>query len=186
MNAYFSGVDDADEKETRIFGVFGELDKPNHKEAFRIVVGGRHYIPVQASVIFDLKEEEPITYPSEWLDNVSKITYQTQRQVVFPGQSKIPSRELNDHLSEDPMDEAYQNYIASQAAQNQEKMLKAARDSEGQSDEEAELIEYAENICYMTGFFSDEKMTELFFDSLEETGGLGSMTLALRDYNQGE
>lgn len=70
MQAFFSGVDDADEKETRIYGVFGELDQDKHAEKFRIVVAGK-YISISAGQIFDLKQPEEADFPQEWLDNIS-------------------------------------------------------------------------------------------------------------------
>ena len=42
MGAFFSGVDNADEKETRLFGVIGELNKDYPAFKFRISVGGIH------------------------------------------------------------------------------------------------------------------------------------------------
>lgn len=69
MAAFFSGVDDADEKETRIYGVFGRLDKDLHEEKFRVVVNG-HYLTLSAKQIFDIDEPKPIEFPKEWLDMV--------------------------------------------------------------------------------------------------------------------
>ena len=70
MGAFFSGVDDADEKETRIYGVFGKLNHDNHEEKFRIVVAGK-YITISAGQIFDLKQPEEAEFPKEWLDNIT-------------------------------------------------------------------------------------------------------------------
>ena len=65
MNAFFSGTDDADEKETRFFGVIGSIDDPLPDVRFRASSGnGRVDVPLES--IFELGQE----YPKAWLKKV--------------------------------------------------------------------------------------------------------------------
>lgn len=54
MGAFFSGMDDSDEKENRLFGVVGEITKEIPAMKFRISSNGKH-IGVKPSDIFDLE-----------------------------------------------------------------------------------------------------------------------------------
>lgn len=87
MSAFFSGTDDASEQETRLFGVFGELDKVVPAYKFRMGLGGSfHEID-----LFDLFEKPTfkvsfggteteidlpylvfpdVDFPSEWVNTV--------------------------------------------------------------------------------------------------------------------
>ena len=75
MKAYFSGVDDNDEKETRLFGVIGELDEEHPSHAFRAVCGGT---PIELS-IWDVFENplQNVEVPDDWYNRVTKKKYQT-------------------------------------------------------------------------------------------------------------
>lgn len=53
MNAFFSSVDDADEKRTMIFGVLGKLDKPVFQYKVRMSVSG-DYMPIELGDIFEM------------------------------------------------------------------------------------------------------------------------------------
>lgn len=103
MNAFWSGTDDSDEKETRFYGVFGYLDKPEHAEEFRTNVLGK-YVTLKKEHIFDfssnkiskaaamallgegddvdpaklieaLRTRPKSVYPEEWRANVKKYSY---------------------------------------------------------------------------------------------------------------
>lgn len=52
MGAFWSGTDNKDENETRYFGVFGQLGKPDHAELFRIFVN-KQEIGLSRGVIFE-------------------------------------------------------------------------------------------------------------------------------------
>jgi len=81
MGAFFSGTDDADEKETRMFGVIGKITKDIPEMKFRVCCGGKH-LAVEPWDIFDFKkvsdnnkelseamlkgDHRPIEYTSNW------------------------------------------------------------------------------------------------------------------------
>jgi len=60
MDAFWSGTDNADEKETRFYGVLGKIDQENIAEKFRFIALGK-YIDIDKNVIFDFEEEEKIS-----------------------------------------------------------------------------------------------------------------------------
>jgi len=70
MAARFSGIDDADEKETRIFGVIGKLKDESPEMRFRLSVGG----DFKEIGVFDIFEHPfPSTsFPQDWLDKCVK------------------------------------------------------------------------------------------------------------------
>lgn len=65
MDAFFSFTDDKDEKETRLFGVVGNVDEPMPKIQFR-ASSGNSSIEVSLNDIFELEDE----YPKFWLKQV--------------------------------------------------------------------------------------------------------------------
>ena len=107
MNAFWSGTDDSDEKETRFYGVLGNLDKDEIGEKFRTNILGK-YVDLTRDHIFDfsnkidkslvlnflsnineslvdtkaimeiLTNKPTPTYPKMWLENIKKPTYRSQ------------------------------------------------------------------------------------------------------------
>jgi len=75
MGAFFSGTDNADEQETRIFGVLGKLNNDIPEMKFRISVGGAF----KEINIFDIFESPfPATdFPEEWLEKCTKRSVTT-------------------------------------------------------------------------------------------------------------
>ena len=65
MDAFFSFTDDKDEKETRLFGVVGNVDKALPNIQFR-ASSGNGSIEVSLEEIFDLKRK----YPKSWFKQV--------------------------------------------------------------------------------------------------------------------
>ncbi|MDR2559036.1 MAG: hypothetical protein LBC86_05780, partial [Oscillospiraceae bacterium] len=65
MAAKFSSTDDRDEKETRLYGVIGRLDKIMPEVALRASNGGK-FIELGADDVFDYEA----IYPEEWFDNL--------------------------------------------------------------------------------------------------------------------
>jgi PRTRC genetic system protein A len=60
MGAFWSSVDDADEKETRLYGVFGCLNTAEHQTKFRVMVNGKA-INLEYNHIFDFDKESLAT-----------------------------------------------------------------------------------------------------------------------------
>lgn len=61
MGAFWSGTDDRDEKELRIYGVFGQLNKEAYANKHRFFVG-EEQIDVDISGVFDISEETTNQY----------------------------------------------------------------------------------------------------------------------------
>ena len=70
MDAFFSGVDDADEKETRFYGVFGKIKDPVPKFLLRFVVN-ESKPAVKPEQVFDFSARN--AYPDEWKENVKSL-----------------------------------------------------------------------------------------------------------------
>lgn len=100
MNAFFSGVDDSDERKRgdRFFGVVGKLDMAEPQIKLSFILGGGERVMVDLEVLF---EEE--TFPSEWLDQVefedrlpNAELARKSDQYAFP---RVDSRETPEEFS---------------------------------------------------------------------------------------
>jgi len=125
MSAFWSGTDNADEKETKFYGVFGKVNEEKHEEKFRFMVMGKQ-IDVNKEHIFDFSDEEiskqnildfldrnnkdtiskedlvstffgiTDTYPLIWKDNIKKPTYNNASYIGGKPQTDIWANERND------------------------------------------------------------------------------------------
>jgi hypothetical protein len=107
MGAFWSGTDNADEKDTRFYGVLGNLDKETIGEKYRYMIMGKE-VEVKKEHIFDFTEnlavdkdellklieeqenltiddleqfmyaEEEVEYPKTWIDNIKKAYFSLQ------------------------------------------------------------------------------------------------------------
>lgn len=73
MDAFWSGTDDADEKETRLYGVIGKLNTCTPTMRVRASCAG-HFIDLEIGDIFDNKDAY-VAYPPEWMEKVKEKTY---------------------------------------------------------------------------------------------------------------
>ena len=67
MNAFFSEIDNEDEKATRIYAVVGNLDMLFPRIKMRISVGGK-FVEINPADAFEMPSG---TFPQEWTKNVS-------------------------------------------------------------------------------------------------------------------
>lgn len=67
MNAFFSEIDNEDEKATRIYAVVGNLDMLFPRIKMRISVGGK-FVEINPADAFEMPNG---TFPQEWSENVS-------------------------------------------------------------------------------------------------------------------
>lgn len=73
MGAYFSSIDNDDEKGDRLFGVIGHLNKLEPEMKFSYVCGGKRQ-ECDVSLIFEEAPEGKELYPREWRDRVTKAS----------------------------------------------------------------------------------------------------------------
>lgn len=66
MGAFFSAVDDHDERATRLYTVIGRMDSPVPEIRTRISNGGK-FLDINPAEVFELMEEP---YPGEWEEHV--------------------------------------------------------------------------------------------------------------------
>ena len=87
MGAFWSGTDNADEQETRVYGVLGKLDKDPFEYKFRISVGGQH----RDIDIFDIFEHPypKVSFPEEWMDRCKKPEPKVVTSNVSSGYSHV-------------------------------------------------------------------------------------------------
>lgn len=73
MGAFFSGTDDADEKDDRFFGVIGNVKNYYPDMKIRLSVGGRK-VEIEVEDIFDMSESlnHMESFPFEWVDRIKK------------------------------------------------------------------------------------------------------------------
>ena len=95
MGAFWSGTDNADEKNTRFYGVFGELDKDVHAEKQRYIMMGKE-VAITKGDIFDFENEKTVSKEeiqdllnnksSELIDKaeVYKLLNRKQDKVEYP------------------------------------------------------------------------------------------------------
>lgn len=70
MRAFFSEVDDRDEKATRLYTVIGRLNEHNPEIKTRISNGGK-FLNIDPAQVFEIAD---LSFPKEWEDNVSLKT----------------------------------------------------------------------------------------------------------------
>lgn len=73
MQAFWSGTDNGDEKETRFYGVFGKISEIPVMEKFRFIAL-KQEIELKREHIFDIQETSN-EYPSTWKNNIKKYSY---------------------------------------------------------------------------------------------------------------
>lgn len=100
MDAFFSGVDDADEKDDRFYGVIGRITQYFPKILIRLSLGGRKEM-IDVEDLFDIEGSETYTdsFPAEWLSRVKKQqftvrTYRGNRKVYTPIGSAYAQRQV--------------------------------------------------------------------------------------------
>lgn len=73
MGAFFSGTDDADEKDDRFFGVIGKVKQYYPELKIRLSVGGRRQ-EIDVEDIFDLDESNyhKESFPAEWVSRIKE------------------------------------------------------------------------------------------------------------------
>ena len=86
MGAFFSTVDDHDEKATRLYTVIGRLDAPVPEIRTRISNGGK-FLDIDPAEVFELVEEP---FPNEWEEHVNvkhhkKIVHKAAHRCVKLG-----------------------------------------------------------------------------------------------------
>ncbi|MCK5291831.1 MAG: hypothetical protein KAR39_07435 [Thermoplasmata archaeon] len=72
MGAFFSGTDNRDEKEARIYGVMGRLNQPWPEIKFRAGDGTGGWIEMFMFQIFETPDVGTVEVPAEWMDKVHK------------------------------------------------------------------------------------------------------------------
>jgi PRTRC genetic system protein A len=70
MSAFFSGTDNRDEKEARIYGVMGRLDQPWPEIKFRAGDGTGGWIEMSPFQVFETPEIGVVEVPDEWMAKV--------------------------------------------------------------------------------------------------------------------
>lgn len=69
MDAFFSGTDDGDEKEDRIYGVIGKLNTNSVKILLRAGCGG-NYVDLKPESIFEFMPTRSYEFPISWMRKV--------------------------------------------------------------------------------------------------------------------
>jgi len=72
MAAFFSGTDNRDEKEARIYGVMGRLDQPWPEIKFRAGDGTGGWMDMLPFQVFETPEIGVVEVPDEWMEKVHK------------------------------------------------------------------------------------------------------------------
>lgn len=73
MSAYFSRVDDADEKRFLLYGVVGELDKNHPTIKLRVGLNGFYYDLPLENIFDEIDVTSNVNYPKVWNRKVSMI-----------------------------------------------------------------------------------------------------------------
>jgi hypothetical protein len=70
MDAFFSGTDNRDEKEARIYGVMGKLNTPWPEMMFRAGDGQGGWLDIHMFQVFNTPEVGVVEVPDEWMAKV--------------------------------------------------------------------------------------------------------------------
>lgn len=71
MGAFWSGTDDADEKETKFYGVFGKIKDETIEEKFRFMVMGKQ-VDLKKEHIFDFSEDDGLLTKEELMEYIAQ------------------------------------------------------------------------------------------------------------------
>lgn len=88
MNAFFSSVDDKDEKATRLYSVIGRLDTHNPQIRTRISNGGK-FLNIDPAQVFETAD---LSFPKEWENNVNFQSDVKEKAMPKPLISFLKSR----------------------------------------------------------------------------------------------
>lgn len=88
MNAFFSRVDDMDEKATQLYSVIGRLDTHNPQIRTRISNGGK-FLNIDPAQVFETAD---LSFPKEWENNVNFQNIAKEKAVPKPLISFLKSR----------------------------------------------------------------------------------------------
>lgn len=91
MGAFFSAVDSADEKSTRVFGVLGRLDLQDFHSQWRAGVNGK-FVPLEVSDLWDPEDTELWVVPDEVLSRVTKYQFTAATSRYFPSVGGVKTR----------------------------------------------------------------------------------------------
>jgi hypothetical protein len=164
MNAFFSSIDDADEKSDRFYGVIGKVGQKFPEIKLRLCLGKRKY-NVDIEDIFEIEDKED-SFPKEWLDNIKKAETPKYKYVGKSPVSYMP----HEH---DP-----RNYWWNNSDEEDDDSVKSlqqgisdwlnSKNSELTNDEMAELRKYfeAEEAAEEDEFFAEEE--DKFFAEEED------------------
>lgn len=116
MGAFWSGTDDGDEKETKFYGVFGELNKETHAEKFRTMVDGK-YFDLTRDHMFDFSPAQQLTSEdikallSEGPVDLEKLV--TAAKEKYKQKNTVPSEYPKEWLEKinKPVYHAHHNYV---------------------------------------------------------------------------
>jgi PRTRC genetic system protein A len=90
MSAFFSGTDDRDEKETRLFGVVGNIKDPLPDIQFR-AVSGNGSVEVSLEDIFETRQE----YPKSWFKQIKLKEFKFDKDYPRVQGNLWPDKELD-------------------------------------------------------------------------------------------
>ena len=88
MSAFFSRVDDMDEKATRLYSVIGRLDTHNPQIRTRISNGGK-FLNIDPAQVFETAD---LSFPKEWENNVNFQNIAKEKALPKPLISFLKSR----------------------------------------------------------------------------------------------
>lgn len=88
MSAFFSPIDDRDEKATRLYSVIGKLDTHNPQIRTRISNGGK-FLNIDPAQVFETAD---LSFPKEWENNVNFQNIAKEKAMPKPLISFLKSR----------------------------------------------------------------------------------------------
>lgn len=237
MGAFWSGTDNRDEKELRVYGVFGKLDQEEYACKHRFFVG-EEQVDLDISLVFDIPKEEDkkylVTHNNKQymvngnelkLDNKPKYVYENQNgeKLYIPLESVVvqkPTADVPDtwyssinvpfttynkapaNLPKGPTSESYGRTSIGDFPQSRysktawrDKVSDPFYSSDqvpGLVDDEdidygweeiaSDISTIVEEVMDKTNGFQDDETSQMFFNLLDNNGGLTSMSEALQTF----
>lgn len=93
MGAFFSGIDDSDEKSDRFFGVIGKVNTCGPEYKLRLMMGG---FPVEVDLEDIFEIENAVEYPKDWLSKIEK-----RKAIKKKGYSDIKRERYSDSFKDE-------------------------------------------------------------------------------------
>jgi hypothetical protein len=107
MGAFFSSVDDADEKGNQFYGVIGKITATGYDNLFRMGIDGNYHTIERKDLIDESSIVEALSFPEEWLTKVHLLSAAPLQLQTYQGSTGLDDWQEQDF--NDPAQQSFEN-----------------------------------------------------------------------------